>query len=150
MESGRQDARARCAWAGQEDSWWTARLRSMCALERWRNGFCYKTTSSLRPPPVSVFLVGRLCSGLTRRYSFVVLLDRSLFSACTSRILFLFTYRSHHESGAQSRETAPAPFYKTPSTSTPPPLSLFLVGRLGRRRRLPRVNPRKAAAWVNP
>ena len=32
----RQDARARCAWAGQEDSWWTARLRSICALERWR------------------------------------------------------------------------------------------------------------------
>jgi len=36
LESGRQDARARCAWAGQEDSWWTARLRSICALERWR------------------------------------------------------------------------------------------------------------------
>jgi len=36
VESGRQDARARCAWAGQEDSWWTARLRSICALERWR------------------------------------------------------------------------------------------------------------------
>ena len=31
---GGQDARARCAWAGPEDYWWMARLRSICALER--------------------------------------------------------------------------------------------------------------------
>jgi len=26
----------RAGCCGQEDSWWTARLRSICALEHWR------------------------------------------------------------------------------------------------------------------